>query len=86
MRKITDKAEEIVFRDREQTYGNPSKNLDMIAGLWSAYTGVTLSAHDVCHMMILLKVARLANNPEHEDSSVDVIGYTLLKERINGAN
>lgn len=83
MSTIADKAEEIVFGDREKTYGNPSNNLDMIAGLWSAYTGVALNAHDVCHMMILLKVARLANNPGHEDSSVDIVGYTLLKERLN---
>jgi len=83
MKKITDKAEEIVFGDREQTYGNPSKNLDMIAGLWSAYTGVALNAHDVCHMMMLLKIVRLKNNTLHEDTMIDVIGYTLLKERIN---
>lgn len=79
---IADKAKEIIYGDREQVYGHPAKNLELIAQFWSAYLGVDITADNVCDMMVLLKLARLKNTPDHEDSMVDLIGYTLLKKRI----
>jgi hypothetical protein len=79
---IADKAKEIIHGDREKTYGEPGKNLNVIAGMWSAYLCADISAADVCNMMALLKIARLRNTPGHEDSMVDLIGYTLLQDRI----
>ena len=79
---IADKAKRIVFGDREQTYGDPGKNLRMIAGMWSAYLGIEITPEQVCDMMVQLKIARLKSSPDHEDSKVDIIGYTLLKERL----
>lgn len=79
---ILTEAERIVYGDREQTYGTPAKTLNQIARLWSAYLDTEITAHEVCDMMILLKIARLQNNPEHRDSLVDVAGYAALKERI----
>lgn len=78
---LAKEAEEIIYGDRETTYGDPSKNLRIIASLWSAYLGTEITATQVCDMMVLLKVARLKNTPHHRDSMVDIIGYTLLKER-----
>ena len=86
---ILDEAREIIYGDREQTYGKPSKNLQAIAELWNAYieskTGSVseLTAKDVALMMIMLKVARLANNPKHRDSVVDICGYAALIERCD---
>lgn len=84
MRKTTiaDKAKEIVAGDREQTYGDPGKNIKMIADFWSVYLGIPVTADDVCNMMCLLKTARLRNTPAHEDSMIDRIGYTILQEMI----
>ena len=79
---IADKAKEIIHGDREKTYGELGKNLNVIAGMWSAYLRADISAADVCNMMALLKIARLRNTPGHEDSMVDLIGYTLLQDRI----
>lgn len=79
---IADKAKEIVMGDREKVHGHPSKNLDMIASLWSAYTGLKIESTDVANMMCLLKIARLKNNPEHEDSKVDLIGYAILHDMV----
>ena len=79
---IADKAKKIVFGDREQTYCDPGKNLRMIAGMWSAYLGIEITPEQVCDMMVQLKIARLKSSPDHEDSKVDIIGYTLLKERL----
>ena len=79
---IAEKAKKIVYGDREQTYGDPGKNLRMIAGMWSAYLGIEITPEQVCDMMVQLKIARLKSSPDHEDSKVDIIGYTLLKERL----
>jgi hypothetical protein len=82
LKSILDEAKEIIYGDREKTYGAPDKNLNMIADLWAAYKGVDFTAEDVCQMMILLKVARLANDPRHRDSQIDLCGYAALMERI----
>lgn len=86
-----DAARDVIYGDRERTYGSPGKNLDVIAdywetylrsrGLWGADTG-TMTYHDVCNMMVLLKVARLGNSPGHQDSIVDGIGYFALADRV----
>jgi hypothetical protein len=59
--------------------------------MWNAYTSAkntdnhSLNAKDVAAMMVLLKTARLANNPEHRDSLVDICGYAALIERCDEA-
>ena len=68
-------AHDIVHGDREKTYGDPGKNLRLIAQYWSTHTGITITETDVCIMMMLLKIARLKNNPEHDDSWIDIAGY-----------
>lgn len=84
---ILTEASEIIYGDREQTYGDPSKNLQAIAKYWSVHLNrkygleTPLTVDDVCGMMILLKQARLANQPEHRDSLVDIAGYAALQER-----
>lgn len=49
-----------------------------IAQMWSAYLGQGITEVDVNQMMILLKVARAAHNPNHRDHYVDIAGYTYL--------
>ena len=78
---ILAEAKAIIYGDREQTYGHPSKNLLKIASLWSTYLETEIDIDDVCSMMILLKIARLQNQPEHRDSQVDICGYAALMNR-----
>ena len=85
---ILKEANTIIYGDREKTYGHPSKNLETIATMWNAYINAKpnhehLTAKDVAAMMVLLKTARLANNPEHRDSLVDICGYAALIERCD---
>lgn len=79
---IADKAKEIIYGDREKTYGEPEKNIKTIAKFWSTFLDQEITPEDVCDMMCLLKIARLRSNPVHEDSMIDLVGYTLLKEII----
>ncbi len=82
-------AAAIVDNDREKTYGHPSKNLEAIAELWTTWLkargaladNAMLTFDDAACMMVLLKLARLANDPEHRDSQIDACGYMRLLER-----
>lgn len=85
---ILQTAHSVIFGEREETYGDPSKNLKQIAAYWSVHlsgtTGenIVLTPDDVCEMMILLKVARLGTTPSHTDSLVDIAGYAALQDRV----
>jgi hypothetical protein len=82
---VLKEANAIIYGDREKTYGHPSKNLEAIANMWNAYMKSVgdrdLTSQDVCVMMVLLKGARLANDPTHRDSVIDICGYAALIER-----
>jgi hypothetical protein len=79
---ILEEAQSIIYGDREKTYGHPAKNLLNIAKLWTTYLDKEVTAQDVATMMVLLKIARLMNQPDHRDSLVDSAGYLALIERI----
>ena len=86
---ILEEASAIIYGDREQTYGKPDKNLDVIAKYWHNHlyarygVVVKIDIEDVAIMMTLLKLARLSNTPNHRDSMVDACGYLALIERCN---
>ena len=86
---VLKEANAIIYGDREKTYGHPSKNLKTIATMWNAYlTAKTtdkgeLDAKDVAALMMLVKVARFANDPTHRDNLVDICGYAALVERCD---
>ena len=87
---ILKEANAIIYGDREKTYGHPSKNLKTIATMWNAYLGAKtqqgeLNAKDVAALMMLVKVARFANDPTHRDNLVDICGYAALVERCDEA-
>jgi hypothetical protein len=82
-------ANNIIYGDREKTYGHPAKNLKTIAIMWNAYlnnsddVNMSITAKDVAALMMLVKVARFANDPSHRDNLVDVCGYAALIERCD---
>jgi len=82
-----DIAKDIIYGDREQTYGHPSKNLEKIAQLWTLYlhqkygAEVIVNMEDVCWMMNLLKMTRQMNHAK-QDNVVDAIGYLGLIDRL----
>jgi len=77
---------EKTFGERGSVYGDPEDNFSNIAGFWNAWIHARykpgelplLDAFDVAHMSSLIKKARLAHSPDHEDSSLDDAVYTLL--------
>lgn len=78
---ILDEASEVVFGDREATYGHPSINLERIAAFWAVVFGHPITIEQVCHAMIAVKLARAIHSPNHRDTMVDICGYAALLER-----
>jgi hypothetical protein len=83
MSDVLDSAKQQTLGPRQGDYGHPFVNLGVrTASLFEAYVqGMSdptiWTAVDVCNMMILLKVARLQQDPTnpHFDSLVDIAGY-----------
>lgn len=80
-------AETCVCGHREQDYGSPENNFQIIADLWNAYLGperlrIQISAHDVAMLMALLKVARISNDGGTYDCYVDLAGYAACAGEI----
>ena len=76
---VLDEAKKCVLKDRNSTYGKPEDNFRQIAELWEAYDEIRKpgpeTPTDVAIKMTLMKIARLAHNPTHKDSWIDLIGY-----------
>lgn len=88
--ELADEAKRIVSGARRSAYGTPEQNFERIARFWQAYfenTGrgdVKITAADVSPLMRLMKEARLCETPDHRDSHVDLIGYTLTGAEVAG--
>ena len=75
---ILDKAKETINGARKDAYGNPKDSFSAIAELWTAYTGINFTPHDVAMMMALLKVARIKVGAGSEDRYIDLCGSAAL--------
>lgn len=79
MKSIIEEVMETVA-ERGKVYGAPHIGLTATAQLWSAYLGHYVSAHQVAGCMMLVKIGRLKESPEHRDSLLDVAGYACCFE------
>ena len=76
-----------VIVERSTQYGDAAGNMAAIAARWSATLGREITPAQVVLCLLDLKLARLAHDPTHEDSAVDVCGYAaLLREIIPTSN
>jgi hypothetical protein len=86
---ILETALEVTSGDRRRDYDRAKPNHERIAAHWNAYIqsrkdpNAPLSALDVAHLMILLKVARAVYTPTR-DSYVDIAGYARCSAQIAG--
>lgn len=81
-------AGRIVDGPRRSAYGKPADNFLRIARYWQVYfanTGrpIEITAADISPLMRLMKEARLNETPDHYDSHLDLIGYTLTGAEVN---
>lgn len=71
-----------LISDRGQVYGTPAINHIRIAKLWSTYLELQIEAHQVAVCMALLKIARIQESPNHEDSYKDCAAYIAIAGQL----
>ena len=71
-----------VIAEREATYGDVATSMSAIAERWSITLGHAVTPAQVVLCMIDLKLTRLAHDPTHHDSALDVIGYAALLPEV----
>jgi hypothetical protein len=72
-----------VVRDRRCSYGDPTDLFERVAIRWSQVLDANVTATQVGLCLIDLKLARLASNPKHLDSLVDVAGYAACVREVS---
>ena len=80
--QILNQASVLVKGQREKDYGDKKENHNNIAKLWSAYLGISVTAHDVALMMVLLKMARTKLGQVSRDTYIDMSAYSAIAGEI----
>jgi hypothetical protein len=75
-------SKNLVQGDRAEQYGDATDMFTTIAEFWSAYLETPIRPDQVGTMMMLMKVARIKQNPTHKDSYVDCAGYAGLAGEV----
>lgn len=75
------KADEVVYGEREETYDDPNQNFRKIAQVWSGILGIPIKASQVGLMMVGLKLVR-ESHKHQDDNLIDAHGYLMCTERI----
>lgn len=86
---VLNEAATLIVGDRQSDYGTPEENFARIAGYWNIYLSKKykgldvdpITPREVSDMMMLLKIARLANSPKR-DSYVDIGGYSGISAEL----
>jgi Domain of unknown function (DUF6378) len=74
-------AADLVTR-RRRDYGEPVDLFEHIATRWSLALGTKVSPAQVVLCLIDVKMARLARDPKHLDSQVDIAGYAACLREV----
>ena len=77
---IAREALKVINGERQDKYGDPEDNFQVIADLWTAYLRALqpkmppLTKDDVANLMMLLKISRIVGGEYHRDNDVDLVG------------
>lgn len=67
---------------RRNVYGDPARSMAIVAARWSLTLGHPVTAAQVALCLVDLKLARLAHDPTHLDSALDVAGYAAVLREV----
>lgn len=81
--KILEKAKILISGERARHYGDAHMNHKRIAKLWSPILDKDITVEQVYACMIAVKLSRLIETPNHEDSWIDICGYAALAGEKN---
>lgn len=78
---LCQKAMTLIGGDRRESYGSVEESFARIAKVWEGILLAPITGKQVALCMIGLKICREAN-AHSRDNLVDLIGYTLLVEKL----
>jgi hypothetical protein len=70
------------LHERGRIYGSSRTNHERISELWTGYLGDYISPMQVSMCMLLVKVSRLTETPNHQDSIKDILGYAAIYNEL----
>ena len=76
--EILQRAEQMVNGPRARDCGDAYNNHERIAKMWTVLLNKEITVPQVYQCMIAVKLSRLIETPEHEDSAIDICGYGAL--------
>ena len=76
--QILNKAKVLISGERAIDYGDAYVNHKRIAELWTTILGKNITVEQVYACMIAVKLSRIIETPDHEDSWIDKCGYAAL--------
>ena len=82
---VLEEAKDLIYGQRADDYGDAQSNFQRMADLVNPIirkADGNLTATDMALVMIQVKIARLQESPDHEDSWVDIAGYAALGAQI----
>ena len=82
---ILEEAIALINGNRAEDYGDAQSNFQHMADLVNLIIRKAdgkLSASDMALVMIQVKIARLQETPDHEDSWTDIAGYAALGAQV----
>jgi hypothetical protein len=79
--ELLEHAADVVIRRRRE-YGAPTDLFSDIAKRWSLVLGVEVTPAKAVICLLDVKMARLARDPRHLDSQVDVAGYAAVLREV----
>jgi len=72
-----------IVSNRRDTYGDPAVSMASIAKRWSITLDQPITPSQVALCLIDLKLARLAHDPQHLDSMIDIAGYAAVLKEVS---
>ena len=82
---VLEEARDLIYGQRADDYGDAQSNFQRMADLVNPIirkADGNLTATDMALVMIQVKIARLQESPDHEDSWIDIAGYAALGAQI----
>jgi hypothetical protein len=80
--EILAQADRLTHGDRNKNYGSPLTNHTRIAKLWSVWLETEITPAQAAMCLVLVKVARLIETPDHLDSFIDGAAYFSIAGEI----
>lgn len=84
--KGSNDATDILIKKRGETYGSPEIFFSQLAKAKEGITGIPTDPQKEVGNMILFKVIRYMNNPNHLDTLSDIEGYTRIAKMLINNN